>query len=300
MAINNQTTAVNANWNADDVALNYIYPTLDDVSVLIPGVTINPDVSVEVGGGNAYFYKEGDVTVTEGAAGRFFNTANASNYRVDIPLSRSFQIDEFIPDVAIEAIGVDVVAPYLIRATMSMANEWGKKGLAEMLAGGTPLGASATAMNAATVYPTIIDAMTTFDTKTSNLKRAQGANYVIVTPGVLGLLRKSDDFLGTSATARIITDGIVGQVGGLTVILSKQLSSLNGTNTITGYSNVAGLEFILGSYDAFAAPVIFRKFRLKETELAFGVKVQAEVPYAFHVIESERILWRATTATAAE
>lgn len=298
MAINANATTLNANWNADDVALNYIYPTLDEISVLIPGVTINPDVSVEVGGANAYFYKEGDVTVTDGNAGRFFNTANASNYRVDIPLNQSFQIDEFIPDAAIESIGVDIVAPYLIRATKSMGNSWGKKGLAKMISGGTPLSATATPMTANTAYTTIIDAITTFDTQTANLNRAEGANYILVTPAVLGMLRKSPEYLGTSATAGILKDGIVGQLGGLTVLLSKQLSTLNGTNTITGYSNVSGLEFVLGSYDAFAAPVIFRKFRVMPTELAFGVKVQAEVPYGFHVIEATRILWRANVATA--
>lgn len=300
MAINSLATAVTPQWNADDVAINYIYPTLSDVSVLIPGVTINPDVSIEVGGGNAFFYKDGDVAVTTGAAGRDFSRAEGGNYRIDIPLNKSFQVDEKVPQVAVAAITPEVLGTKLINATKSVANAWGKQGLIEMIKGGTALYSSsnnaASALLANTIYGTIIDDIKTFDTKTGNLKKVEGANYLIVGPTALNLLRKSDEYLATSATAGIIKDGVVGEVGGLTVILGRQLEGLGSlvqaqANTV--YTEIADIYYILGSYDAFAAPIIFRNFRLKDSENFWGTRVQAELPYGFKVIDSERIFWRA-------
>lgn len=300
---NNNSTLVNGQWNADDIALNYIYPTLSDVSVLIPGVTINPDVSIEVGGGNAYFYKDVDAAVTDGSAGRDFSRAEGGNYRVDIPLKKSFQVDEKVPLVAVAAITPDVLGAKLINATKSIANAWGKQGLIEMVKGGTALYAStsnaASALTENTMYGTIIDDIKVFDTKTGNLKKAEGANYIIVGPTGLNLLRKSKEFLLTSATAGIIKDGVVGLVGGLTVVLGRQLEGLGSAvvaQASTVYAEITDIYYILGSYDAFAAPVIFRNFRLKDSEMFFGTRVQAEIPYGFEVIDSERILWRARVA----
>lgn len=296
---NNNSTRVTPNWNADDVAINYIYPTLDDVSVLIPGVTINPDVSIEVGGGNAFFYKDGNITVEDGAAGRNFNNAEGGNYRVDIPLNQSFQIDEKIPLVAVEAITPDVLGTKLVNATKAMANAWGRKGLIKMITGGAPLfvDASLTAeLTASTIYGKIVDDVKTFDTKEGNLKKSEGANYLIVTPTALALLRKSTEFLQTSATAGVLKDGIVGTVAGLTVVLGRQLEAIANdakAAASTVYATITDVYYILGSYDAFAAPVIFRNFRMKDSELFFGTRVQAEVPYGFEVIDSDRIFWRA-------
>lgn len=297
---NNNATLLNPHWNGDDVAINYIYPTLSDVSVLIPGVTINPDVSVEAKGGNAFFYKDGDIAVTEGEAGRDFNRAEGGNYRVDIPLNRSFQVDEKVPLVAVEAITPEVLGTKLINATKAVANAWGKQGLIEMIKGGTALYSStnnaASTLLANTIYPTLIDDIKTFDTKTGNLKKSEGANYLIVGPTALALLRKSTEFLTTSATAGIIKDGVVGQVGGLTVVLGRQLEGLGSVvqaQASTTYAEIGTIYYVLGSYDAFAAPIIFRNFRLKDSELFFGTRVQAELPYGFKVIDSERIFWRA-------
>ena len=298
MAINANTTAVATNWNADDIATNYIFPTLSDVSVLIPGLTTNPDLSIEVGGGSAFLYKDGDIAVEEGVAGRNFNNAEGGNYRIDIPLNRSFQIDEKVPLVAVEAISVEVLGTKLVNATKAMANAWGKKGLVAMILGGTALYSSSTnaasALAANTIYGTIIDDIETFDTKAGNLKKAEGANYLIVSPKALALLRKSDEFLATSATAGVLKDGVVGAVGGLTVVLGKQLEGLDSVITLdNAYTKVEDIYYVLGAYDAFAAPVIFRQFRLKDSELFFGTRIQAEVPYGFAVIDSERIFWRA-------
>lgn len=302
---NNNSTLVTPNWNADDVAINYIYPTLDDVSVLISGVTINPDVSIEVGGGNAFFYKDNDATVTTGDAGRDFSRAEGGNYRIDIPLNQSFQIDEKVPLVAVAAITPDILGAKFVNATKAMANKWGEAGLLQMVLGGTPLytdSSASKAITASEVYATVIDDIKTFDTKDGNLKKSEGANYLIVSPTTLAMLRKSTEFLQTSATAGIIKDGVVGAIGGLTVVLGRQVEGL--ANAIVAaassvYSEVADVYYILGSYDAFAAPVIFREFRLRDSEVFFGTRIQAEVPYGFKVIDSDRILWRAKTAKLA-
>lgn len=302
---NNNSTLVTPNWNADDVAINYIYPTLDDVSVLISGVTINPDVSIEVGGGNAFFYKDNDATVTTGDAGRDFSRAEGGNYRIDIPLNQSFQIDEKVPLVAVAAITPDILGAKFVNATKAMANKWGEAGLLQMVLGGTPLytdSSASKAITASEVYATVIDDIKTFDTKDGNLKKSEGANYLIVSPTTLAMLRKSTEFLQTSATAGIIKDGVVGAIGGLTVVLGRQVEGL--ANAIVAaassvYSEVADVYYILGSYDAFAAPVIFREFRLRDSEIFFGTRIQAEVPYGFKVIDSDRILWRAKTAKLA-
>lgn len=300
MAINSTATTVAENWNADDVALNYIYPTLGDVSVLIPGVTINPEVSVEVGGGNAFFYKDADAAVTDGHAGRDFSRAEGGNYRVDIPLNQSFQVDEKVPQVAVEAITADVLGTKMINATKAIANAWGKKGLVQMILGGTALYSSTTnaasALAANTIYTTVVDDVAVFDKKAGNLKKAEGANYLIVSPTALQLLRKSTEFLQTSATAGILKDGVVGSVAGLTVVLGKQLEGLGSVvqaAASTVYTEITDIYYVLGSYDAFAAPVIFRNFRMKDSENFFGTRVQAEIPYGFKVIDSERIFWRA-------
>lgn len=303
---NNNATLINPQWNADDVAINYIYPTLSDVSVLISGVTINPDVSIEVGGGNAFFYKDGDIAVTTGEAGRDFSRAEGGASRVDIPLNKSFQVDEKVPNVAIAAITPEVLGTKLINATKAVANAWGKQGLIEMVKGGTALYASTTnaasALLANTIYPTIIDDIKVFDTKTGNVKKAEGANYLIVGATSLALLRKSTEFLLTSATAGIIKDGVVGSVGGLTVVFGRQLEGLGSlvqAQASTAYGEITDIYYILGSYDAFAAPIIFRNFRLKDSEVFWGTRVQAELPYGFKVIDSERIFWRARVTKTA-
>lgn len=285
---------LNAQWKADDIALNYIYPTLQEVAVLIQGVTINPDVSIEVGGASAYLYTNADPSVTNGAVGRVLVTNPAANTRIDILLDKSFQVDELIPNATVNALSVDVVGDYAVKNTAAVANAWGKLGLIHMLNEGTSLGANLTAATNETIYGIIIDAITAFDV--ANPNRSDGANYIIVTPAVMGMLRKSTEFLQTSATAGLLKDGIVGQLGGLTVVVSKQLSTIV-HGDLSGYSALTGVEFILGSYDAFAAPIAYRNFRLKDSELYFGVKVQAELPYGFKVIDANRILWRADVAT---
>ena len=281
-------------WDTDHIALNYIYPTLEEVSVLLAGVTTNADVSIEVGGSTAYLYKLDDPAVTEGVAGRALTSGISGNTKIDIILNRSFQVDEVIPNAVVETLAVDVVAPYLVNATSAVANAHGRKGLIEMIDGGTSAGAALGAPTAANIYTKVIDQIQAFDE--ANPNRSTGANYLLVSPATLALLRKSTEFLQTSATAGLITDGIVGQLGGLTVVLSKQLATIAGAD-VAGYSTLTNVRFILGAADAFAAPIVFRNFRVKDSELYFGVKVQAEVPYGFKVLDSARIRFYADVAT---
>ena len=283
-------------WDTDQIALNYIYPTLEEVSVLLAGVTTNPDVSIEVGGSTAYLYKLDDPAVTEGVAGRALTSATSGNTKIDIILNRSFQVDEVIPNAVTETLAVDVVAPYLVNATSAVANAHGRKGLVEMIDGGTSAGAALGAPTKATIYGDIITEIKNFDE--ANPNRSTGANYVIVSPATLALLRTSTEFLQTSATAGLLRDGIVGQLGGLTVVLSKQLATID-EDDVAGYSTLTNVRFILGAADAFAAPIVFRNFRVKDSELYFGVKVQAEVPYGFKVLDANRIRFYADVATAA-
>lgn len=283
-------------WDTDQIALNYIYPTLEEVSVLLAGITTNPDVSIEVGGSTAYLYKLDDPAVTEGVAGRALTSAQSGNTKIDIILNRSFQVDEVIPNAVTETLAVDVVAPYLVNATSAVANAWGRKGLVEMIDGGTSAGAALGAPSKTTIYGKIIDEIKAFDE--ANPNRSTGANYVIVSPATLAFLRQSTEFLQTSATAGLLRDGIVGQLGGLTVVLSKQLATIDEADA-DGYSTLTNVRFILGAADAFAAPIVFRNFRVKDSELYFGVKVQAEVPYGFKVLDANRIRFYADIATAA-
>lgn len=292
MAINANATSITANLNADDLALNYIYPTLENVSVLIPGVTINQEVSVEVGAASAFYYKNDDPVVTEGAAGRQLTTNAAGNYRVDILLNRSLQVDELIPHAGAFAIGVDIIGDYLVKAAIKAANAWGKLGLIKILNNATAV--TGTASTKSTIYSNIIDTIAAFDT--ANPERALGANYVIVTPTSLALLRKSDEFVSNTQTGGILTDGIVGSVGGLTVIMSKQLPTIV-HGDLSNYSALAGVEFIVGAADAFVAPTGFKNFRTIESEHYFGVKIQAEIVYGFDVADANRLFFRAVTAT---
>lgn len=284
---------LNTNWTGDDIALNYVYPTLEEVSVLIKGVTISSDVSVEVGGASAYLYKNNDPAVTDGAVGRALATNVAGNERIDILLNASFQVDELIPNATVNALSVDVVGDYVVKTTSAVANAWGKKGLIKMVDGGTSK--TGTASTKTTIYGNIINTIADFDAL--NPKRSTGANFVIVSPSILALLRQSTEFLQTSATAGLIKDGIVGQLGGLTVVMSKQLGTIV-AGDLANYSAISGLEYIVGSHDAFGAPIAFRNFRMKDSELYFGVKVQAEMPYGFKVIEKDRLIWRSVSATA--
>ena len=251
-------------WDTDQIALNYIYPTLEEVSVLLAGVTTNPDVSIEVGGSTAYLYKLDDPAVTEGVAGRALTSALSGNTKIDIILNRSFQVDEVIPNAVTATLAVDVVAPYLVNATSAVANAWGRKGLLEMIDGGTSAGAALGAPSKTTIYGKIIDEIKAFDE--ANPNRSTGANYVIVSPATLAFLRQSTEFLQTSATAGLLRDGIVGQLGGLTVVLSKQLATID-EDDVTEYSTLTNVRFILGAADAFAAPIVFRNFRVKDSEL---------------------------------
>lgn len=283
-------------WDTDQVALNYIYPTLEEVSVLIPGVTINPDVSVEVSGTTAYLYKLDDPVVTDGVAGRQLSSKTSGNTKIDIILNQSFQVDEVIPNAAAETVSVDVVAPYLVNAASAVANAWGRKGLVEIITSGTSAGAALGAPDKATIYSDIITEIKNFDE--ANPKRSTGANYIIVSPATLALLRTSTEFLQTSATAGLLRDGIVGQLGGLSVVLSKQLATVDEADT-SAYSTLTNVRFVIGAADAFAAPIVFRNFRVKDSELFFGVKVQAEVPYGYKVLDANRIRFYADVATAA-
>lgn len=281
-------------WDTDHIALNYIYPTLDDVAVLLAGVTTNADVSIEVGGSTAFLYKLDDPAVTEGVAGRALSTSLSGNTKIDIILNRSFQVDEVIPNAVTETLAVDVVAPYLVNSTSAVANAHGRLGLTEMINGGTSAGAALGAPTKANIYGKVIDQIQAFDE--ANPKRSTGANYIIVSPATLSFLRQSTEFLQTSATAGLIQDGIVGQLGGLTVVLSKQLATIAAAD-VAGYSTLTNVRFVIGAADAFAAPIVFRNFRVKDSELFFGVKVQAELPFGFKVLDSARIRFYADVAT---
>lgn len=280
-------------YKADDIALNYIYPTLENVSVLIPGVTINPSVSVAVGGASAYYYKNTKPSVTSGASGRALTTNISGNERKDILMSTSFQIDDLIPSVVASALSIDVLGDKMVKSAAAIANSWSKEGLIKMVDNATA--EAGTASTKSTIYGNIINTMADFDI--ANPERAIGANYVIVTPTQMAFLRQSDEFLATSATAGLLTDGIVGSLGGLQVLMSKQLGTIVASD-LTNYTVITGLEYIVGAADAFCAPTNFREFRLKDSELYFGVKVQAELSYGFDVADANRIFFRAAVATA--
>ena len=282
------------NFKGDDIALNYVYPTLENVSVLISGITINPFISVDVNGASAYYYKSTKPGVTEGASGRALTSAESGNSRVDILMARSFQVDDVIPHVVGKALTYNQVGEKMVQAIAAVANGWGKKGIIEMIDGGTI--AAGTASTKSTVYGNVIDTIQAFDD--ANPDKATGANYVMVTNKTLALLRKSDEFVGNTQTGSMLKDGLVGELGGLSVVQAKQLSTVV-AGDLDNYTAIAGIEYIVGAADAFAAPTNFKNFRLMESELYFGTKVQAELSFGFDVADSARLHIRVASKTDA-
>lgn len=284
---------LNTVWNTEELYANYVAPVLQDNVVLIPGLTINPNIT-QINASAAVYYDITEGAVTDGAAGRNFVDNEAGNARKVVPLTQSLQISEKMPKVVKETTPVEFVGRFLSNNTVKLQNRWGFLGLAALVNGGTHKKAAATTHE--TIYGDIVDQVAAYDTANAD---KGGATAIIVGPASLAKLRKSPEFaMNPSLNAQTVYDGHVGYVAGLPVVYGKNLDAIKATD-LPGYSAMAGIEYIILNANAFMAPKIYDYIDLIERSEHFpGSKLIGEVPYGFEVAHPEQVYVRLVSSTA--
>jgi hypothetical protein len=179
-------------FSGDVVSLNYILKTLDAKSYIIPGVTSNPDITVTAQGESAYYYKRSTAGVTEAKTGAQITWDSAKSKgvtRVTIDMADCFQIADILPRINVQAVSADVVGDKVVQDTITVANDWNKKYIAKLVAGGTAK-TYADTLTVDNIYKVVVGAKADFikDHKDDYMR----PTAVFVAPDVMALLKEKN------------------------------------------------------------------------------------------------------------
>jgi hypothetical protein len=275
-------------FQGDILSLNYIKPTIEAKSVLIPGVTCAFDV--EVKGQTAYYYESDSFIISDGDAGRKLDLELTGAKRKSFDLDKSYGIGGIIPMVGKDTLSEDIVGRKLVDSAKGVVAKDNAKGLAAMINGITVW----TYPKADTAYQAVVDAIVHFNevnkvaftsktidgTEATSNETAKGgwvAKTLIVGPAFYGALQKCEEFVKGNAEFSV-NEAVVGRCAGLDVVYAPELPST--------------CEFVVMSPDGFIAPK-----GVSATEVFGQVEgrpgaalAQAEMVYAYKQLDVDQIL----------
>jgi hypothetical protein len=255
----------------DTVATGVLIPTVQGISGIIPGVTVKPELAGLIGAETAEFWYDLAPAVEDADAGDDFSVAQVGSKKATIVMTRALHADEKIPQVAIDAINIDVVGAKTLQLATAMGNRLGLKFWTDLLA----LAQAKTYVNGLDFVDAIADGISTFklgsNTKldgANNTAFSNATNGILPTTIVVGtagekLLRQDADFKNLFDGQGVLP-GAIGTLFGLQVVSSQ---------------HVTGVDFVLLNYQGVAYPYSLNMLRAIPSENFNGIRLQAELVY---------------------
>ena len=255
----------------DQVATGVLIPTVQGISGIIPGVTVKPELAGLIGAEKADFWYDIAPAVEDADAGDDFSVAQVGSKKATIVMTRALHADEKIPQVAIDAINVDVVGAKTLQLATAIGNKLGQKFYTDLLA----LAQAKTYTNGLDFIDAIAEGISTFKLGSSakldgvvNTTFSNATNGILPTTIVVGtagekLLRQDADFKALFDGQGLLP-GTLGTLFGLQVVSSQ---------------HVTGVDFILLNYQGVAYPYSLNMLRAIPSENFNGVRLQAELVY---------------------
>ena len=286
--------AYDKSYLGDQVATGVLIPTVQGISGILPGVTVKPELAGLIGAEKADFWYDLAPAVEEADAGDDFDTAQVGSKKATIVMTKALHADEKIPQVAIDAINIDVVGAKTVQLAQAIGNGLGKRFYNNLVG----LAQKKTYTNAATMIDAIAEGIQTFTTGASVLiDGASDTTFSNSTNGILpttlvvstvGLkkLRQDADFKALFDGQGNLP-GTIGTLFGLQVVYSQHLDTID---VIPGTGGVQPAEFVLLNFQGVAFPYSLNMLRAIPSENFNGVRLQAEVVYPDHAEASVLVI----------
>lgn len=154
-----------------------------------------------------------------------------------VPIDKDYAVNEIIDGYVAASVPDALVADRLDSAGYSLTLQMNSDATAELVAGGT-VGTVTTALTAAKIYESFVDARTTL----SNNKVPTQGRFALVTPDVYAMLLKSPEFIKASDLGdAVVQSGAVGRIAGFTVFEDVTLAGVK--------KGTAKVEYICGHPD---------------------------------------------------
>lgn len=258
-------------------------PNLFAETVIIPGVTYNPDFSGDVKAGLVHIYKEtkGDRQDPQSPAGDFTNE-NTSNSLIDLRLNNAYRKSKKIYQVTANSCSYDKAETNLALAVEENREDRQASALACLVNEGTVVEATGT-----TITDKAIEARTAL-----RKKHAKPDVVFASVDAFAEMLKEAGSKYTPTVNDRIITNGQVGQYLGMTWF---EVDALEGT---AKYFDYAGNEKSIALDDAELVVYDHRTLhvadnlsmmRLKDSENFTGVLAQNEINTGFRVSNSDKV-----------
>jgi len=261
-------------FNGDTVSLNYILQTLDRKSIIIPGITANPNLTVSAAGEVAYFYERGSSNIGTGSVGAQLTYVSTGGTKVSITLDKAIQIKDVLPLVNSATVSADIIGDRAIYNSILAANKQNELAVAYLISSATAFDTSNSAAasyiaSSGTAYQIITEAQKVF--KVLNKATAMKPTAVIVSSGTYALLLNSKEFIRSTLSGDdVVYEGVVGKIAGLNVVEAVDLT----------------VDFIILNAEGFAAPTNINSFVLADGTAAGypnGTIIAGELGYGFYV-----------------
>jgi hypothetical protein len=285
--------AYDKSYLGDQVATGVLIPTVQGISGILPGVTVKPELAGLIGAEKADFWYDLAPAVEEADAGDDFDTAQVGSKKATIVMTKALHADEKIPQVAIDAINIDVVGAKTVQLAQAIGNGLGKRFYNNLVG----LAQKKTYTNAATMIDAIAEGIQTFTTGASVLiDGASDTTFSNSTNGILpttlvvstvGLkkLRQDADFKALFDGQGNLP-GTIGTLFGLQVVYSQHLDTID----VLAAEGVQPAEFVLLNFQGVAFPYSLNMLRAIPSENFNGVRLQAEVVYPDHAEASVLVI----------
>lgn len=258
-------------------------PNLFAETVIIPGITYNPDFSGDVKAGLVHIYKEtkGDRQDPKNPAGDF-EDENTSNSLIDLRLNNSYRKSKKIYQVTENSCSYNKAEENLSLAVAENREDRQASALACLINEGTVIETTAT-----TISDKAVDAR-----KALRKKHAKADIVFASVDAFAEMLKEAGAKYTPTVNDRIITNGQVGQYLGMTWF---EVDALEGT---AKYFDHAGEEKSVVLDDAELVVYDHRTLhladnlsmmRLKDSERFTGVLAQNEINTGFRVSNSDKV-----------
>jgi hypothetical protein len=286
--------AYDKSYLGDQVATGVLIPTVQGISGILPGVTVKPELAGLIGAEKADFWYDLAPAVEEADAGDDFDTAQVGSKKATIVMTKALHADEKIPQVAIDAINIDVVGAKTVQLAQAIGNGLGKRFYNNLVG----LAQKKTYTNSATMIDAIAEGIQTFtsgasvlidgasDTTFSNSTNGILPTTLVVSTVGLKKLRQDADFKALFDGQGNLP-GTIGTLFGLQVVYSQHLDTID---VIPGTGGVQPAEFVLLNFQGVAFPYSLNMLRAIPSENFNGVRLQAEVVYPDHAEASVLVI----------
>jgi len=269
----------------DQVATGVLIPTVQGISGVIPGVTVKPELAGLIAAEKADFWYDLAPAVEEADAGDDFDTAQVGSKKATIVMTKALHADEKIPQVAIDAIAVDIVGQKTAQLAITLGNALGKRfynnliGLSQKKTYTFGLGMVDAIAEGLQTFTAGVSVKIDGEANTGFVNTTNGieATTIIVSTAGLKKLRQDPDFKSLfDGTGNL--PGVIGTLFGKQVVYSQHLDTID----VLAAAGIQPAEFVLLNFQGVAFPYSLNMLRVVPSEKFNGVRLQAELVYPDH------------------